>query len=54
MKVKVKTGGKITTECCECGLLHIRTYKVIRGRTPQDDIVEVNIFREIGKVSSPQ
>ena len=47
MKIKVKTGAKITNECCNCGLQHIWLFKVIRGKTPKDDIMEMNIFEEL-------
>lgn len=46
MKVKIKTGAKITNECCGCGLQHIWLFKIIRGKTPRDDIVEMDIFQD--------
>lgn len=44
MNKKFKTGDCITQECCECSLRHIWIFKVIRGKTPQDDEVEMEIY----------
>lgn len=46
MKVKIKTGDKVTNECCDCNLQHIWIFKVVRGKSPQDDIIEMDIFPE--------
>jgi hypothetical protein len=43
---KFKTGDCITNECCDCGSRHLWLFKIIRGKTPQDDVVEMQIFLE--------
>ncbi len=32
--------------CCDCSLRHIELYKVKRGKTPEDDKVEVMVIRD--------
>jgi hypothetical protein len=46
MKKDFKTGDKVTNECCECGIRHLWLFKVKRGKSPQDDVVEMSIFQD--------
>lgn len=32
--------------CCDCGLRHLYHFKIIRGKTPEDDRIEMIIDRD--------
>jgi len=32
--------------CCDCGLRHTQCFKIIRGKTPDEDRVEIIIDRD--------
>ncbi len=44
-----KNGSMITVKCCDCSLCHDWTFKVIRGKSPEDDVVEMGIFLNLSK-----
>ena len=37
----IKNNGCIKISCCECGLTHLWTFKIKRGKTIEDDSVEI-------------
>jgi len=39
----VKNNGSLVVTCCKCALKHLWTYKIIRGKTPVDDVVELGV-----------
>ncbi len=46
MSEEIKTGNQLIVECCDCGLQHIWTFEVVRGKFPQDDKIVFNVFRQ--------
>lgn len=41
---KFKNGDIATVKCCKCGLLHNWTFKIVRGKFPDEDVVEMGIY----------
>jgi len=39
----VKNNGSLVVTCCKCALKHLWTYKIKRGKTPEDDYVELGV-----------
>jgi len=41
-----KTGDISFHVCCDCNLRHVVKYRVIRGKKPKDDMIELEYIRD--------
>lgn len=41
-----KSGGFTKMVCCDCGLVHLWVFEVIRGKMQADDIVKIIVSRD--------